>query len=69
MPGYSGTPLAKKLGIKAGSKLFTSSAPANYPSLLEPLPADVEFVKSITPATDVVHLFATSNATLALMLQ
>jgi hypothetical protein len=65
MPGYSGTPLAKKLGIKAGSKLFTSGAPENYSSLLRPLPAGVDFVKSITPATDVVHLFATSKARLA----
>jgi hypothetical protein len=65
MPGYSGTPLAKKLGIKSGSKLFTSGAPANYSSLLSPLPDGVAFVKSITPATDVVHLFATSKARLA----
>jgi hypothetical protein len=69
MPGYSGTPLAKKLGIKSGSKLFTSGAPANYPSLLRPLPDGVDFVKSITPATDVVHLFVTSKARLASVLE
>jgi hypothetical protein len=69
MPGYSGTPLAKKLGIKAGSKLFTSSAPANYSSLLSPLPEGVNFVKSITPATDVVHLFATTKSKLASALE
>jgi hypothetical protein len=65
MPGYSGTPLAKKLGIKPGSTLFTSGAPDNYASLLKPLPAHVSFVRSSSPATDVVHLFATSKAKLA----
>ena len=30
MAGYSATPLAKKLGIKDGSKLFLSNAPKNY---------------------------------------
>ncbi len=64
MAGYSGTPLAKKLGIKAGSKLFISDAPANYSSLLESIPSDVEFVDSITPATDIVHLFTTSKTEL-----
>jgi hypothetical protein len=69
MPGYSGTPLAKKLGFKAGSKLFTSCAPANYAALLSPLPAGVSFDKSITPATDVVHVFSTSRAKLASALE
>ena len=69
MPGYSGTPLAKKLGIKPDSKLFIIGEPANYLSLLKPLPEGVDFVKSITPATDVVHLFATSKSKLASALQ
>ena len=32
MPGYSGTPLAKKLGIKPGSTLLLDGAPADYPA-------------------------------------
>ena len=38
MAGYSGTPLAKKLGIKEGSRLFLSGAPKNYLQLVAPLP-------------------------------
>jgi hypothetical protein len=32
MAGYSGTPLAKKLGIKPGTKLFTVAAPVTTTS-------------------------------------
>jgi hypothetical protein len=58
MAGYSGTPLAKKLGIKEGSRLLAVHAPANYKQLLEPLPASVRFVKSAGADTDLVHFFA-----------
>lgn len=56
MAGYSGTPLAKKLGIKEGHKLLAVNAPANYRELLEPLPP-VQFVSKPDAKTDVVHLF------------
>ena len=40
MPGYSGTPLAKKLGIKSGTKLIVvGDVPPEYKSWLAPLPA------------------------------
>ncbi len=42
MAGYSGTPLAKKLGIKSAAKLFTVAAPGHYDELLAPLPEDVQ---------------------------
>lgn len=38
MPGYSGTPLAKKLGIKPGSTIASIGAPDQYPEWLAPLP-------------------------------
>lgn len=57
MAGYSGTPLAKKLGIKDGSKVLAVNAPENYQDLLEPLPADVEFVSRFSASTDIVHFF------------
>ena len=57
--GYSGTPLAKKLGIKEGSKLLLIEAPENYPSLVQPLPDAVTFANHASPAIDLVHLFAT----------
>jgi len=39
--GYSGTPLARKLGIKEDQTVATVGAPAHFPSLLRPLPARV----------------------------
>ena len=39
--GYSGTPLAKKLGIKQGSQVLLVGAPDDYESLLAPLPTDI----------------------------
>ena len=42
--GYSGTPLAKKLGIAEGSKVHAAGAPKDYRALLEPLPASVRWL-------------------------
>jgi hypothetical protein len=64
MSGYSGTPLAQKLGIRAGARLFLHAAPPNYPQLLAPLPRGVQTVRRIDASTDVVHLFATARASL-----
>ena len=65
MAGYSGTPLAKKLGIKAGCKIFLSGAPDNYLKLVAPLPEGVRFATRVGGDTDIVHLFATRKALLA----
>jgi hypothetical protein len=59
--GYSGTPLAKKLGISAGSVVLTIAAPPEYRDWLAPVPKDVSFVaKAPKAGADVVHLFAVS---------
>jgi hypothetical protein len=59
--GYSGTPLAKKLGIKPGSRLHVMGAPVEYPEWLAPLPEGVEFEPRSSKANcDVVHLFVDS---------
>jgi hypothetical protein len=62
--GYSGTPLAKKLGIRCGARLFLYAAPSNYAQLVAPLPQGVRTVRRIDGATDLVHLFATERAVL-----
>jgi len=63
--GYSGTPLAKKLGIKSGSVVFTIAAPREYRDWLKPLSDDVRFVaKPPKSGSAVVHLFVTSLAEL-----
>jgi hypothetical protein len=69
MSGYSGTPLAQKLGIRAGARLFVHGAPANYPELLAPLPEGVRTVPRIDLETDVIHLFATRRSELGELLQ
>jgi hypothetical protein len=63
--GYSGTPLAKKLGVKTGSSVFVSGTPVPYEQLLAPIPADVNMQSAIDSSTDLVHLFADSKAELA----
>lgn len=62
--GYSGTPLAKKLGIVAGCLLVTKHAPVNYRELLEPLPANVVFEKKVSAKTNIVHVFCDRKAIL-----
>jgi len=44
MPGYSGTPLAKKLGIKENAKVFVTGAPIGFVENIEGLPTGVEFL-------------------------
>jgi hypothetical protein len=73
--GYSGTPLAKKLGIKEGFVVAAVNAPENYEELLSPLPAGVEITR-LDPGTlpdgrvsarniDVIHFFTNSRDELA----
>ncbi len=63
--GYSGTPLAKKLGIAEGSIVVVVDAPPDYLQLLEPLPQGVVFAASVSPETDLVHVFSDRKADLA----
>jgi|SRR5579863_7746231 len=62
--GYSGTPLAKKLGIAANTCLVVRHEPDDYRRLLEPLPAGVVFELRVTQATDIVHLFVDQKTVL-----
>lgn len=64
MAGYSGTPLAKKLGIAAGSVVLAEGMPANYRSLLDPLPDGVTFAKRASADVTVVHGFFTKASDL-----
>ncbi|MGD0192695.1 MAG: DUF3052 domain-containing protein [Rhizomicrobium sp.] len=65
MVGYSGTPLARKLGIKPGSTLLLIGAPPDYRDWVSPLPEGVSFVStSRSGQCDLVHLFSTSLADL-----
>jgi hypothetical protein len=68
MPGYSGTPLATKLGIKAGHRVTLVHAPAEYKSWLEPVPEGVRFERRFDDSTDVVHVFSRDRAELGRLL-
>jgi len=52
--GYSGTPLAQKLGIKSGSTLLLDGAPADYPS------KGAKVARAISDKVDLVHIFTRS---------
>ena len=67
--GYSGTPLAKKLGIAEDGLVFLAGAPKNYLKLIAPIPKGARVVKTIDARTDIVHLFATEKAHLAALLR
>jgi hypothetical protein len=64
MAGYSGTPLARKLGIKPGTILHTVNAPADYPTLLDPLPENVTVVHKVKDEIDLVHVFTRKRSEL-----
>jgi hypothetical protein len=62
--GYSGTPLAKKLGINEQCKVAAVGAPKGYRELLEPLPASVRISSRVDRTTDIVHIFSTRKSEL-----
>lgn len=68
-PGYSGTPLAKKLGIKTGTRVLLLEAPQEYRQWLDDVPDGVTFPSRMTDAVDIVHVFAVRSAKLAHHLQ
>jgi len=63
--GYSGTPLARKLGLRAASHVWLFQAPEGFVDLLEPLPEGVVFEPDAGPRTDIAHLFVTARENLA----
>ncbi len=56
--GYSGTPLAKKLGIKAGEVVAVINDPGHFVDLVQPLPGPVTWRSSARGKADVAVLFA-----------
>jgi hypothetical protein len=64
MAGYSGTPLTRKLGIKAGARVALVRAPDGFEETLEPLPDGVRLRTQARATQDVVLFFATRVAEL-----
>ena len=59
---YSGTPLAKKLGIREGARLLVLGAPAGFE--ISPMPAGVEALRRPAKDLDVALLFVTERSEL-----
>lgn len=68
MAGYSGKPLAEKLGIKKDFTIVLLNAPKHYLTLVAPLPDGATIAKSITGKTDLIHLFASTKTELSKLL-
>jgi hypothetical protein len=62
--GYSGTPLARKLGITEGGTFAIVGDPGNADELLAPLPAGARRIDDVGEA-DVAFVFTTARADLA----
>jgi hypothetical protein len=65
MAGYSGTPLIKKLGIKAPLTLVAINAPSEYVSWLGGLPDGVEIIAKPACRMAAAHVFVTRRDELA----
>jgi len=58
MEGYSGTPLARKLGIKEGAAVLFVNTPAHYSDLFTDFPSEVNELKKPQRGTaDFIHVF------------
>lgn len=64
MAGYSGTPLAKKLGIVPGMRIVLRRPPDAYREWIATLHEQVTFQARISQTTGLLHVFADARSTL-----
>ena len=64
MSGYSGTPLAKKFGIKEGHRVALVRAPDGFERTLEPVPDEVTLRRAARGKLDVIVFFVEREAEL-----
>ncbi len=62
--GYSGTPTAKKLGIKPGVDVIVLGSPGVYATLVDGLPDGFTCRTSLRGSADLVHVFIMKAAVL-----
>ena len=65
MTGNSGTPLAKKLGIKVNQRIALVNAPPDMAEQLGPLPAGATLLPKLQQTLDLILLFAQNQKGLA----
>ena len=59
--GYSGTPLAKKLGIKEGYRVGVVGDPGHFAEIVAPLPDDVTVVTNPRAACELFVVFTPTD--------
>lgn len=64
MAGYSGTPLAQKLGLKPPLTMLVSGAPHDYPVWLGELPSGVSLSSSSRGKVQAAHVFVSKRVQL-----
>lgn len=64
MAGYSGTPLAKKLGIKEGTRYALINAPKGFEKELAPMPLRTTLVARVTKDLDLILFFCKAETIL-----
>ncbi len=64
LAGYSGTPLPKKLNIKAGECVLLVEAPDSFRGTLGPLPEGVQLVRRFSSKVGLILWFVTSRRAL-----
>ncbi len=62
--GYSGTPLAQKLGLKPGMRAWFLNMPDSVRAEIERDATPLELLASSDPPVDLAHIFVTSCAVL-----
>ena len=63
-PGYSGTPLARKLGIGVGACVLPIDPPGEYRQMLAPIPEGVIFAARLSQKVDLIHVFVDKRSVL-----
>jgi hypothetical protein len=64
MAGYSGKPLAQKLGIKPGQRLIILNAPDDYAATLGTLPEGIQAISRLDGQFDFIQFFTTDRTEL-----
>lgn len=67
--GYSGTPLWKKLGLKAGQRVCVIDAPVPWGTLVPDAPQPLQVLARPDDTVALVHLFAEQRSQLASQLK
>ena len=66
--GYSGTPLAKKLSLRDGQRVWFQSMPENVADEIDEYALELTFVADPAEGVDAAHVFVTDRDDLARLL-